>query len=66
MNKKFYGLVEAIINDDERQVQLSYRAPGKQPLDESTRLKCLDWALSALADLKAQGYIFELPGAAQN
>lgn len=63
---KHFGMVEANISDEDRQVELRFHAPGKQPLGEQMRQKCLQWALASLADLEKNGYVIQLPGAAQN
>ena len=65
-NKRFFGIVVADIDDADRQVDLSFAPRGKDPLDDGHLDRCLSWALASLADLKAKGYVFQLPSAAQN
>ena len=65
---RHFGLITALIDDDDRRVELRYRQPDKQNaahnLGKAHRQRCLVWCLDALADLREAGYIFEVPEAA--
>ena len=66
MSKRFFGIVIADIDDEDHQVDLSFAPRGRDPLDDGHLDRCLNWALSSLADLETKGYAIQLPGAVQN
>ena len=65
-NRRYFGLIYAIIDHKNRRVELNYSPRYKDPLSDEHRQRCLIWAFDSLADLRADGYIFAFPEALES
>lgn len=63
MITKYFGLVRAEINKDERRISLSFMPRGKGQLDKNHPQRCLSWALAALKPYTDKGFVISAPKA---
>lgn len=59
MATKHFGPVIAQIDEQSRRIELAWDKERRQPIGDYARSRALDWAISRLAGLQAQGYTID-------
>lgn len=60
---KYFGLVRATINKNEKRIELDYLPRGRDQLDAKHPQRCLSWALTALQPYTDKGFVISAPEA---